>query len=109
MTIHAHSHPALAHACEQGQMCATEGPGHALSRIQLSIASATPSRWQDAIVDSLSGDGRAVLVPVFGEEPVAVWHHTDLSGALKVGDPVSVHSLYGVLAAGRQRFNVLIG
>lgn len=58
---------------------------------------------------SVSSDGRAVLAPVFGEDPVRVWHHASLSGALNVGDPVSVHGLYGVLAAGRQRFNVLIG
>ncbi len=90
-------------------MCATERPGHALSRIQLSIASATPSRWLDAIVGSVSDDGRAELIPVFGEETVALWHHADLSGVLAVGEPVSVHTSYGVLAAGCQRFNVLIG
>jgi hypothetical protein len=108
MSIHTSLQPAPVCTCEQGLMCAAEGPGHALSAIQLRAASATPSKWQDATVSSISPTGWVVLAPVFGGADVPVWHHADLTQTLAIGDPVSLHALYNVLAAGRHRFNALV-
>lgn len=93
--------------CEHASMCASERTGHALSLIQLRVASATPSKWLDATVSSVSADGGIVLAPVFGNEAITVWNHADLRGTLAIGDPVALHTLYDVLAVGDRRFNVI--
>lgn len=108
MTIHTGLQPAPECTCEQSLMCATEAPGHALSVIQLRVASATPSKWLDATVRSVSASGWVVLAPLVGEADVSLWHHADLTDTLAVGDPVSLHALYNVVAAGRHRFNVFV-
>ncbi|HWU60325.1 MAG TPA: hypothetical protein VN045_16500, partial [Microbacteriaceae bacterium] len=58
--------------CEQPSMCVSESAGHALSAIQLRVASATPSKWVDATVLSVHADGRAVLTPAFGGADITV-------------------------------------
>jgi hypothetical protein len=88
-------------------MCVSESAGHALSAIQLRVASATPSKWVDATVLSVHADGRAVLTPAFGGADITVWNHADLAHILAVGDPIAVHSVYNVLAVGTRRYNVL--
>jgi hypothetical protein len=37
-----------------------------------------------------------------------VWNHSDLGAQVKPGDPVAVHGIYGVLAVGTERFNVVV-
>ncbi|MDQ1577185.1 MAG: hypothetical protein QOH55_2335 [Microbacteriaceae bacterium] len=88
-------------------MCADNRPGHGLNFIQLRIASATRSRWTDAIVHETTDQGWIALAPLAGSDIVWVWHHADLTGTIKVGDPVALHDLYNVLAAGQGRFNVV--
>jgi len=103
-------------------MCADNGPGHGLNFIQLRIASATRSRWRDAIVQETTDEGWIALAPLGndtagsgtagndvdrGSNIVWVWHHADLTDTIRVGDPVALHDLYNVLAAGQGRFNVV--
>jgi hypothetical protein len=58
------------------------------------------------IVQSRNADGTLVLSPLFGGADIVVWHHADLRGTLSIGEPASLHGVYGVLAAGRARYNV---
>ena len=82
-------------------------PGHGLSLIQERLASATPSKWADAVVVAVSPAGWIEVVLLSDESAVILWNHADLSDALRVGDPVAVHSVYDVLAAGGAKYNVL--
>jgi hypothetical protein len=75
-------------ACESGAMCADIRPGHGLHALQLRLAAATPSRWDDALVVDVCDDG---------------W----VSAVTLEGTSVSLHSIYNVLCAGARRFNVL--
>ncbi|HEV7567110.1 MAG TPA: hypothetical protein VGO31_14260 [Microbacteriaceae bacterium] len=107
-------------ACGRAGMCADNRPGHGLNFIQLRIASATRSRWTDAIVHETTDNGWIALAPLAsdaardtadsdtaGTDIIWVWHHADLTNTIRVGDPVALHDLYNVLAAGRGRFNVV--
>jgi hypothetical protein len=85
-------------------MCASIEAGHGMSVLRDRLSRATPSGWRDGIVAALDG-GRADIVFLDGDAD-AVWNHTVLEGALIVGEPVSVHAVYGVLAAGELRFSV---
>jgi hypothetical protein len=82
-----------------------------LNLVQLRVASATRSRWTDAIVHETTDTGWIALAPLTTDdasnELVWVWHHADLTNAIGVGDPVALHDLYNVLAAGHGRFNVV--
>src|SRR5262249_31784590 len=96
-------------AFEQAEMCADNRPGHSVHLLQLRVASATRTKWTDAIVLDVHPDGWLALSPVDeGGERLRVWNHADLSRVVHVGDPVAVHTLYNVLAVGRQRFSVVI-
>ena len=94
--------------CEFGMECVEFGPGHALPLIQQRLASATPSKWRDAVVDTISNDGWLRLVTIDDQASVWVWNHTDANGSLTEGDPVAIHALYHVLAIGRTHLNVFI-
>lgn len=102
-------HASLQHtaqcALEQAEMCPDTRPGHSAHRIQLRLAAATPSLWQDALVASAAGDGWAVLALLDGGE-ARVWNHSPR--ALTVGEPVALHPLYHVVLAGSTAFNVLM-
>ena len=100
-------------------VCANRGPGHVLQPVQARVASATPSKWVDGIVASVSTDGwigirllepqgaaRLVDAPDDGET-VWVWNHNDFTEHLGAGQPVAVHALYNVLASGRSRISVI--
>jgi hypothetical protein len=100
-------------------VCANRGAGHALQPIQARVAAATPGKWVDGIVASVSADGwvgirllagpdaPSLLDPADGAGTVWVWNHDDLTGTLEAGQPVAVHALYNVLASGRDRISVI--
>lgn len=95
-----------ASACEHGEMCGDDRPGHALTLMRLRLAVAGRRGWVDAIVLAARPDGVVELATLDRGEVVAVWHHADLGEELPPGTPVAVHEVYGVLAAGRRRFSV---
>ncbi|WP_022899657.1 hypothetical protein [Humibacter albus] len=93
-------------ACESGEMCADIRPGHGLHALQLRLASATPTRWVDAVIVGVRDNGWVDAATLDGTS-VALWNHGDLDTSVAQGDPVALHSVYNVLAAGSRRFNVL--
>ncbi|MHA7986755.1 hypothetical protein ACX9R5_13215 [Rathayibacter sp. CAU 1779] len=92
-------------ACESGLMCADIRPGHGLHALQLRLAAATPSRWRDALVVGVR-DGWVDVVTLDGSV-VSLWNHGDLTDSVTPGEPIALHTMYNVLAAGSRRFNVL--
>ncbi|NEM91947.1 hypothetical protein [Galbitalea soli] len=104
-TPHHPHHDAEQHVCT-GVMCDVATPGHALSIIQQRVATATASKWRDAVVDSVSADGWVQLTTIDDRETVWVWNHRDLSSVLGAGEPVALHAVYHVLAIGGTWVNV---
>ena len=86
--------------CVFGMDCGTPRAGHALSFMQRRLAAATSSKWRDAIVDEVGGDGVIRLTTLDDGSSLAVWHHVDSRAAVQVGDPVALHAIYHVLAIG---------
>jgi hypothetical protein len=86
--------------------CAAAASGHALSIMQVRLASATPSKWADAVVVGVSEAGWIELAFIADGTTTIVWNHGDLSASIERGDPVAVHSVYGVLAAGEKKYSV---
>jgi len=86
--------------------CDKTGPGHVLRPMQERIAAATPSKWRDGIVTSVS-DGWLAVSFVGSDETAWVWTHT-APADLTIGQPVALHSLYSTLAFGRERLSVLV-
>jgi hypothetical protein len=78
--------------------------GYGLHPIQRLAAVATASRWRDAVVTRVEGDGWIELVDLDTQEPARVWHHAAI--AVSAGEPVSLHDQYSVLAVGRSLFSV---
>ena len=107
MSIHPRLQPLTEHVCESAEMCAHDTPGHALHPLRLRLATATPGKWRNALVDSVTADGWITLVAFDGGGSVSVWHHADLTASLAVGEPVALHSVYDVMAVGRARISVL--
>jgi CubicO group peptidase (beta-lactamase class C family) len=99
--VHAHSTE-----CVFAADCDQYSPGHALSFMQRRLASATPSKWRDAIVTELAADGRIQLTTVDDGSELVVWHHAYAGTLLRAGEPVALHSVYHVLAAGSEWLNV---
>lgn len=93
-----------------GDQCSAHGAGHALSAMHGRLASATPSKWRDGVAGDTSVDGWipiALLEPdAAGDSIVWVWNHA--RGLVTPGEPVALHSVYGALAVGAARFNVLV-
>ena len=87
--------------------CAATAPGHALSLIQERLASATPSKWADAVVVSISGAGWIEVAGLSDDSTHILWNHADLTASVRVGDPVAVHAVYDVLAVSDAKYNVL--
>jgi hypothetical protein len=80
--------------------------GFELNPIQRQAAVATASKWRDAIVTGITPDGYIDLVDLATDRPERVWHYLSLSPILGIGEPVSVHGLYGVLAVGSRLVSV---
>ena len=91
--------------CEHASDCSSDRPGHGLHAMQLRLATATPSKWIDGIVTSTDADGFVTVAGLEGEAR-RIWHHDAFAGVLHPGDPIAVHAVYGVLAAGGRRFSV---
>lgn len=89
-----------------GESCDKSGPGHVLRPLQERIAAATPSKWRDGIVTSVSDGWLAVTFVATGETAWA-WTHA-VPADLTIGQPVALHSLYSTLAFGRERVSVLV-
>ncbi|MEO7015708.1 MAG: hypothetical protein ABI130_14595 [Leifsonia sp.] len=87
--------------------CDVTAPGHALSLIQERLASATPSKWADAVVLSVSKAGWIEVAVLSDDSALILWNHDGLTDSLQVGDPVAVHSVYDVLAVSDAKYNVL--
>lgn len=81
-------------------------PGHGLQPILARAAAASPSQWTDAVVGHITAAGSIELHDAFSGEPHRVWTHHDLTGRVRVGDPVALHRRYGILALGRARWSV---
>jgi hypothetical protein len=88
--------------------CDGHGAGHALLPLQERVTAATPSKWRDATVRSVSADGWIALDVLDSADAVWAWHHADLTSSIPVGTPVALHGIYHTLAVGRARHNVLI-
>ncbi|TAL41964.1 MAG: hypothetical protein EPN91_09550 [Salinibacterium sp.] len=102
------SAPYTSHACTGVDECRATEVGHGTGFMQIRLASATPSQWRDSLVDAVTADGWVELTTIDDQARIAVWNHADLGTQLKPGDPVAVHGLYGVLAVGSERFNVVV-
>jgi hypothetical protein len=85
---------------EFGMECARAEEGHSLHPMRKRLAAATPSKWADAIVVSVSEDGWIELVSVETAATTRVWHHEQVGETLHIGEPVALHATYNVLAVG---------
>jgi len=93
--------------CEHGYDCTSYAPGHAVHLIQARLASATPSGWVDAMVESADAStGHLVLRTVAEAAAVVVWNGGTAARDIAPGTPVALHGRYHVLADGPRRFNV---
>lgn len=96
--------------CDHGDVCSSYAPGHALHLIQSRLASATPSDWADAIVESADASSGVIVVRAFSDAaPIALWNGAGAARALAPGTPVALHERYHVLAVGGERFNIFRG
>lgn len=75
--------------------------------MQERLASATPSKWLDAVVVSASTAGWVEIALIADGSSAVLWNHADLTSVIAAGDPVAVHPVYGVFAAGGSKYNVL--
>ena len=92
--------------CESATECRSDRPGHLLHAMQHRLASTTTSKWIHAFVIGVDAEGFATLAELGGDAIRRVWHHGAFDGALRVGEPVALHDVYGVLARGKERFSV---
>ncbi|MET0974246.1 MAG: hypothetical protein ABWX82_01090 [Leifsonia sp.] len=88
--------------------CDAHASGHAISPIRERAALATPSKWRDALVVGVDADGWIAVDLFDTDERVWAWHHEDLTDSIRVGQPVALHGVYDVLAAGSVRLSVLV-
>lgn len=85
--------------------CGSTAPGHTLTFLQERLAAAAKYGWRDGFVESVR-DGW-ISVRDFEGGRIRVWSHA--GDAVQPGEPVSVHTVYDVLAVGQFRLNVLRG
>lgn len=78
--------------------------GFELHPIQQRAAMATPNKWVDSFVTAIGNDGVIILTSLEDGSLTRVWHHLGLD--LELGEPVAVHSVYGVLSRGGEYFSV---
>lgn len=98
----------LQHALiECGEMCGSGAPGHEVTAIQARLASATPSKWRDALVLSVSAGGWIELSFVDSGDTEIVWTHADLRRSLPVGSPIAVHDVYDIVHVGSATHSIL--
>jgi hypothetical protein len=85
--------------------CGSTAAGHSLSFLQERLASAASYGWRDGVVESVR-DGWISVRDLDGAR-ARVWSH--VGDAVAAGEPVSLHTVYDVLAIGAFRLNVLRG
>ena len=95
-----------------GECCTLSAVGHVVSAIRERVTAATPGKWRDGIVcyaPSARGIGGSWIGIDIFDSPgtVWLWNHADLSTAVSLGEPVSLHELYDMLAIGTTRVSVL--
>jgi hypothetical protein len=95
-------------ACALGEPCSSYAAGHSMHFLQQRLASATPSKWRDGIVERIEADGWTAVRLLETDERVWLWNHADLTSALQPAEPVTLHVGYDVLAHGDARFNVAV-
>jgi hypothetical protein len=94
--------------CEAGAACTSYSPGHAVHLIQARLASAMPSEWVDAIVESVDAGAQVLEIRDFATGRTrSFWNGAGATDVVSVGEPVAVHGRYHVLARGPQWFNVV--
>jgi len=93
--------------CETHEGCTSDRPGHGLNLVQARLVHATPTKWVDALVVEVTPDGFVTVADLVGGVR-RLWHHAPLGDVLAAGEPVAVHSVYGVLAHAADRFSVAI-
>ena len=72
--------------CVHGESCSSFAPGHALHLIQARLASATPSDWVDAIVESADAANGVVVVRTLVEgELVELWSGSGAAHEARTG------------------------
>lgn len=92
--------------CSRGQACSSYAPGHALHLIQARIASATATRWADAIVERVDDEARTIALRTLDGEARTVWQAGGALLEAVEGAPVALHLDYDVLAIGRAQYSV---
>jgi hypothetical protein len=80
--------------------------GYGLNAIQRLAAVTTASHWRDVVVTAVGSDGWIDLVDLDTQTESRAWHHE--STGVTVGEPVSLHDQYGVLAVGRALYSVRV-
>jgi hypothetical protein len=80
--------------------------GYELNAIQRMAAVTTASRWRDVMVTAVGADGWIDLLDVDTQAPSRAWHHE--ATGVSVGEPVSLHGQYSVLAVGQALFSVRV-
>ena len=78
--------------------------GYELHPIQRLAANAAASHWRDAVVTAVGADGWIELVDLATDAVSRIWHYAPI--AVAVGEPVSLHEQYSVLAVGRAQYSV---
>jgi len=80
--------------------------GYELNPIQRLAAVTTASQWRDVVVTGVGANGWIDLVDLDTQVESRAWHYE--STGVSVGEPVSLHEQYGVLAIGRALFSVRV-
>jgi len=80
--------------------------GYELNPIQRLAAVTTASQWRDVVVAGVGADGWIDLVDLDTQAESRAWHYE--STGVSVGEPVSLHEQYAVLAVGRALFSVRV-
>lgn len=92
--------------CAEGSVCDSLAPGHALHLIQARLASATATRWADAVVAGADPSAGTIDLVALDGEAVTVWNAGGAALEAGVGSPVALHRDYDVLAIGRAQYSV---
>ena len=80
--------------------------GFELNPIQRLAAVTTASHWRDVVITAVGTDGWVDLVDVETQAQSRAWHYE--STGVSVGEPVSLHDQYSVLAVGQALFSVKV-
>jgi hypothetical protein len=101
-----------------GETCLEHGDGHELLPLQERVIAATPSKWRDGIVRSVSAAGWIAVdlldapsddsAQGASAQTIWLWNHTNRVATLPTGSPVAVHAIYHALAIGTNHVNVLV-